>query len=146
MDNETDIHYMSLALSLAGKGRSTVSPNPMVGAVVVKNDTVAGQGYHNKTGDDHAEVIAIRNAGENARGATLYVTLEPCCHYGKTPPCVDTIIKSGIRRVVAAMPDENPAVCGGGCDRLREHKIETIVGVMEDRARKLNETYLKFIK
>ena len=146
MNSDTDEHYMSLALSLAGKGRGTTSPNPMVGAVVVKDGTVAGQGYHKRAGEDHAEVIALREAGETARGATIYVTLEPCCHNGMTPPCTEAIQKSGIRRVVAAMRDENPIVNGKGIARLQERNIETTVGVLEDNARKLNEVYLKYIK
>lgn len=144
-DNETDKHYMSIALSLAEKGRGKTSPNPMVGAVVVRDGSIAGQDYHHKAGEAHAEVIALGEAGENTRGATLYVTLEPCCHHGKTPPCTDVIIKSGIRRVVTAMIDENPLVAGGGCDRLREAGIDVKTGILEDRARKLNEAYLKFI-
>ena len=144
-DNETDKHYMSIALSLAEKGRGKTSPNPMVGAVVVRDGSIAGQGYHHKAGEDHAEVIALGEAGENTRGATLYVTLEPCCHHGKTPPCTDVIVKSGIRRVVTAMIDENPFVAGGGCARLREAGIDVKTGILEDRARKLNEVYLKYI-
>lgn len=146
MDNETDKHYMSMALSLAEKGRGKTSPNPMVGAVVVRDDMIVGQGYHQKAGEDHAEVIALREAGEAARGATLYVTLEPCCHNGKTPPCTHAICKSGIRRVVAAMMDENPLVCGEGIACLQNENIEVTVGVLENLARKLNETYLKFIR
>ena len=145
MNFETDEYYMSLALSLAEKGRGKVSPNPMVGAVVVRDGKVIGQGYHLKAGEDHAEVIALCEAGENAHGATLYVTLEPCCHHGKTPPCIDAISRSGIRRVVSAMMDENPLVCGKGIAILREKNIEMVVGILEDRARKLNESYLKFI-
>ncbi len=146
MGTETDIHYMSLALSLAEKGRGKVSPNPFVGAVVVRDDTVIGQGYHQKAGDDHAEVIALREAGKIARGATMYVNMEPCCHYGKTPPCTDAICESGIRRVVMAGIDENPRVCGLGIGYLRKNHVETSVGVLEDRSRKLNEVYLKYIK
>ena len=142
---DTDRRYMELALSLAEKGLGTTSPNPMVGAVIVRDGEIIGRGFHRKAGDDHAEITALREAGERARGATLYITLEPCCHYGKTPPCTESIIKSGIRRVVAAMSDPNPLVCGGGFTRLRQRHIETESGVLENRARKLNEAYLKYI-
>jgi diaminohydroxyphosphoribosylaminopyrimidine deaminase / 5-amino-6-(5-phosphoribosylamino)uracil reductase len=145
MDKEKDIHYMSLALSLAEKGHGTVSPNPMVGAVIVRDDTIVGQGYHKKSGEEHAEVIALREAGDKAKGATLYVTLEPCCHYGQTPPCTEAIRASGIRRVVAAMKDDNPLVNGGGFAYLNMSKIEVSIGILEVRARKLNEVYLKFM-
>ncbi|MFC1692991.1 bifunctional diaminohydroxyphosphoribosylaminopyrimidine deaminase/5-amino-6-(5-phosphoribosylamino)uracil reductase RibD [Candidatus Latescibacterota bacterium] len=145
MDIERDIYFMSRALSLAEKGRGTASPNPMVGAVVVRDGIIVGQGYHRKAGEGHAEVIALREAGEEARGATLYVTMEPCCHHGKTPPCTDAICESGIKRVVSAIKDENPVICGRGFAHLREKNIETAVGVLEDRARKLNESYLKYI-
>jgi len=136
---------MSLALSLAEKGIGRVSPNPMVGAVVVKNGKIVGTGYHHKAGEDHAEVIALREAGDDARNATLYVSMEPCCHHGKTPPCTETIYKSGIKRVVTGMIDENPKVNGRGVSFLQKHTIETVVGVLENRARKLNEAYLKHI-
>jgi len=136
---------MEKALALAEKGRGTVSPNPMVGAVVVRDGTVVGRGWHRKAGGDHAEVIALGEAGEAARGATLYVTLEPCCHYGKTPPCTDAIVRAGVRRVVAAMMDDNPNVCGNGCAELARNGIEIVVGVCENRARRLNEAFLKWI-
>ena len=119
---DTDRRYMELALSLAKKGLGTTSPNPMVGAVIVRDGEIVGRGFHRKAGDDHAEITALREAGERASGATLYVTLEPCCHFGKTPPCTESIIKSGIRRVVAAMSDPNPLVCGGGFTSLRQHE------------------------
>ena len=141
---DIDRHYMEIALSLAEKGRGTTSPNPMVGAVIVRNGEIVGQGFHCKPGGDHAEIAALKEAGDRARGATLYVTLEPCCHYGKTPPCTESIIKGGIRRVVFAMTDPNPLVCGAGSTRLREHNIETESGILEIQARKLNEAYLKF--
>jgi len=136
---------MKVALALAAKGRGSTSPNPMVGAVVVKNDIIIGTGYHEIFGGEHAEIIALKNAGDKTRGATLYVTMEPCCHYGKTPPCTDEIIRSGITRVVAATTDVNPLVCGGGFQHIRLHTIETTVGVLEKEARKLNESYFKFM-
>jgi len=146
MNNKTDKHYMSLALDLAEKGRGQSSPNPMVGAIIVRNSQIVGKGYHRKAGSEHAEVIALREAGENARGATMYVTMEPCCHHGKTPPCTDKIIKSGITRVVAAMMDINPLVYGGGFKNLQQNNIETRVGILENKALKLNEAYIKFIQ
>ena len=145
MSDKIDILFMAQAIELAEKGRGTTSPNPMVGALIVRNRSVVGRGYHRKAGSDHAEVIALREAGDLARGATLYVTMEPCCHHGKTPPCTDAIIAGGIKRVVAAMTDDNPLVCGKGMTTLRANGIEYKVGVMEKRARKLNESYLKFI-
>jgi len=146
MNNETDKHFMSLALDLAEEGRGITSPNPMVGALVVRDGQIVGKGYHRKAGSDHAEIIALREASENARGATMYVTMEPCCHHGKTPPCTEAIIKSGITRVVSAMVDVNPLVFGGGFSSLQQNNIETVVGILEDKAQKLNEAYMKFIK
>lgn len=146
MPAENDRDYMLLALSLAERGRGATSPNPMVGAVVVRDGVIVGRGYHIRAGEDHAEVIALREAGERAKRATLYVTLEPCCHHGKTPPCSDAVIRGGITRVVAAMTDPNPKVCGGGFERLRQNGIEFEAGLLEDRARKLNETYIKYIQ
>jgi len=144
-DTADDIRFMERALELAVCGRGSVSPNPMVGAVVVRDRRIVGEGWHKKAGGAHAEVIALKEAGSLARGATLYVTLEPCCHYGKTPPCTDALIKYGVSRVVAAMVDDNPMVCGGGCQALGRAGIKMETGLLEDRARRLNEAYLKFI-
>jgi diaminohydroxyphosphoribosylaminopyrimidine deaminase / 5-amino-6-(5-phosphoribosylamino)uracil reductase len=146
MNTETDIHFMSLALDLAEKGRGSVSPNPMVGAVIVRNGEIVGKGYHQKAGTGHAEIIALEEAGDRARGATLYVTMEPCCHYGKTPPCTDAIIERGISRVVSSMTDINPLVNGCGFAKLHTNNVENVVGILEDRAKKLNEAYIKFIQ
>ncbi|MFC1490494.1 bifunctional diaminohydroxyphosphoribosylaminopyrimidine deaminase/5-amino-6-(5-phosphoribosylamino)uracil reductase RibD [Candidatus Latescibacterota bacterium] len=146
MNSESDIHFMSLAIDLAEKGRGLVSPNPMVGAVVVRDGEIVGKGYHKKAGGNHAEVIAIQEAGDRAKGATIYVNMEPCCHFGKTPPCTETIIKSGISRVVSSMKDINPLVNGCGFETLNQNKIETIVGILKERAQKLNEAYIKFIQ
>jgi diaminohydroxyphosphoribosylaminopyrimidine deaminase/5-amino-6-(5-phosphoribosylamino)uracil reductase len=146
MITETDTDYMQLALSLAERGRGTTSPNPMVGAVIVRDGVIVGQGYHVRAGQDHAEVVALREAGVRAEGATLYVTMEPCCHHGKTPPCSEAVIRSGIARVVAAMTDPNPKVCGGGFASLARNGIEYEVGILEDEARRLNETYIKYIR
>jgi diaminohydroxyphosphoribosylaminopyrimidine deaminase / 5-amino-6-(5-phosphoribosylamino)uracil reductase len=134
---------MNMALRLAARGRT--SPNPMVGAVVVKDGAVVGRGYHPKAGEPHAEVFALREAGAEAKGSTLYVTLEPCSHFGRTPPCADAIVEAGVARVVAAMVDPNPKVSGRGLDKLRGAGIEVAVGLMDEKARRLNEAFIKFI-
>ncbi|MDA8139402.1 MAG: bifunctional diaminohydroxyphosphoribosylaminopyrimidine deaminase/5-amino-6-(5-phosphoribosylamino)uracil reductase RibD [Desulfobacteraceae bacterium] len=139
-----DHAYMAMALELAAKGAGRVSPNPMVGAVVVRDGQVVGQGYHQAVGGPHAEVHALDAAGDLAVGATLYVTLEPCNHTGRTPPCTGRIITSGIQRVVSAMADPNPDVQGGGHAFLQAHGIEVVCGVMEAEARRLNEIFIKF--
>ncbi|MDK2821083.1 MAG: diaminohydroxyphosphoribosylaminopyrimidine deaminase [Clostridia bacterium] len=140
-----DIEFMKRALSLARKGLGRTSPNPAVGAVIVRDNKIVGEGYHQKAGTPHAEIHALREAGEAARGSTIYVTLEPCCHYGRTPPCTEAIIKAGIRRVVAAMADPNPKVAGGGLKFLRQKGVEVEVGVLEKEARRLNEAFIKYI-
>lgn len=133
---------MALALRLAAKGRGLTSPNPMVGAVVVARNRIVGQGYHRRAGGPHAEVFALRSAGERAKGATLYVTLEPCRHRLKrTPPCVPSIIASGIRRVVVAMRDPNTQVCGRGLRQLRQAGVKVTVGCLREEAERLNEVY-----
>ncbi|MGD9365229.1 MAG: bifunctional diaminohydroxyphosphoribosylaminopyrimidine deaminase/5-amino-6-(5-phosphoribosylamino)uracil reductase RibD [Desulfobacteraceae bacterium] len=143
MDHEK---YMRTALELAAKGAGYVSPNPMVGAVMVKDGRVVGQGYHQALGGPHAEVNAIDDAGEQARGATLYVTLEPCNHYGRTPPCTQKILNTGIRRVVVAVADPNPHVTGGGNAFLKSQGIEVICGVCEEAATRLNESFIKYMR
>jgi diaminohydroxyphosphoribosylaminopyrimidine deaminase / 5-amino-6-(5-phosphoribosylamino)uracil reductase len=140
-----DYYFMNIALELAQKGMGTVSPNPMVGAVVVKNGLIVGKGYHQKSGADHAEIIALKQAGLQARSSTMYVTLEPCNHFGKTPPCTLAIIKSGVKRVVFSMNDPNRFVSGSGERELNNNGIKTLSGVLENEARRLNEVYLKFI-
>jgi diaminohydroxyphosphoribosylaminopyrimidine deaminase / 5-amino-6-(5-phosphoribosylamino)uracil reductase len=140
-----DAHWMQLALELARRGKGFVEPNPMVGAVVVRDGAVVGQSWHRKYGEAHAEVDALTGAGILARGATLYVTLEPCCHWGKTPPCADAVIKAGLRRVVIAMADPFPAVSGGGIRKLREAGIEVTVGVCAAEAGQLNVPYLTLV-
>jgi diaminohydroxyphosphoribosylaminopyrimidine deaminase/5-amino-6-(5-phosphoribosylamino)uracil reductase len=137
---------MEKALILAGRGSGKTSPNPMVGALVVKGRKILGKGYHRKYGGDHAEVIALRNAKGDVRGASMYVTLEPCCHYGLTPPCVDALIGTGIGRVVIGTPDPNPRVNGKGIQGLLNNGIQVKVGVLEERCRKLNEAYFKYIQ
>ena len=132
---------MSKALALAEKGRGWTSPNPMVGAVVVKDEIIVGRGWHQCVGGPHAEVYAIDDAGEKARGATIYVTLEPCNHFGRTPPCTQKILDAGIKRVVVAMDDPNPGVKGGGNRYLMEKGVEVTTGVCEKEARTLNEGF-----
>lgn len=140
-----DGFFMQRALRLAKKGRGTTSPNPMVGCVLVKNGEIIGEGFHRKAGEAHAEIVALALTGQKARGADLYVTLEPCSHYGKTPPCVDAIIKAGVEKVVIAMQDPNPLVAGRGIKKLKEARIDVTVGVMEEEAEKLNEVFIKYI-
>ncbi|AYO31577.1 MAG: diaminohydroxyphosphoribosylaminopyrimidine deaminase [Thermoanaerobacteraceae bacterium] len=142
---DRDKFFMERALRLAEKGVGSTSPNPMVGAVLVKDGEIIGEGFHKKAGEPHAEVLALKQAGERARGAELFVTLEPCSHYGRTPPCVQAIIKAGVTGVVAAMEDPNPLVSGRGIKMLEEAGIQVRVGVMEERARKLNEVFIKYI-
>lgn len=142
-DLERDERYMREALELARRGAGTASPNPMVGAVVVAGGRVVGRGFHVRPGSPHAEALAIEEAGEAARGGTLYVTLEPCAHWGRTPPCTEAIIRAGLRRVVAAMEDPDSQVRGRGLRRLRESGVETSVGVAGEGARRLNEAYIK---
>lgn len=137
---------MKAALKLAVKGRGDVSPNPMVGAVIVCNGQVVGKGYHKKAGLPHAEINALEESGESAKGATLYVNLEPCNHYGKTPPCTDKIIEAGISEVVVAMQDPNPLNSGEGFRRLKSAGINVKTGILEDEAQQLNEAFIKFIK
>jgi diaminohydroxyphosphoribosylaminopyrimidine deaminase / 5-amino-6-(5-phosphoribosylamino)uracil reductase len=142
----TDSDFMKQALDLAENGRGFTSPNPMVGAVVVKDGRIIGQGWHQKAGGPHAEVHAIDDAGSEARDATLYVTLEPCNHHGRTPPCTQKILAAGIRRVVMAMNDPNPDVAGGGAEFLRQQGITVISGVCENDARRLNEFFITYVR
>lgn len=140
-----DEKYMDLALELAEKGRGYVNPNPMVGAVVVKNGEIVGKGWHKYFGGPHAEVYALDEAGEKAEGATIYVTLEPCSHFGKTPPCVEKIKKFKIKKCVIACLDPNPLVAGRGKKILEEAGIEVVVGVREKEAKSLNKVFMKYI-
>ncbi|MCU0560487.1 MAG: bifunctional diaminohydroxyphosphoribosylaminopyrimidine deaminase/5-amino-6-(5-phosphoribosylamino)uracil reductase RibD [Desulfobacterales bacterium] len=141
-----DTRFMQMALELAARGRGLTSPNPMVGAVVVKDQAVVGLGYHQAAGGPHAEAHAIDAAGEKARGGTLYVNLEPCNHTGRTPPCTLKIIAAGIRRVVIGMRDPNPTVAGGGAEFLERHGVEVCRGVCAAEAEALNEVFVKFIQ
>jgi diaminohydroxyphosphoribosylaminopyrimidine deaminase/5-amino-6-(5-phosphoribosylamino)uracil reductase len=133
--------WMRRALALAERGRGLTSPNPMVGAVVVRDGTVVGEGFHERAGGPHAEVTALAAAAERARGATLYVTLEPCMHQGQTPPCAPAVVAAGIRTVVAAVSDPNPFVAGGGADALRAAGVDVRLGVLADRARTQNRVF-----
>ncbi len=137
--------YMEQALSLAKLALGQVSPNPAVGAVVVSHDTVVGQGYTQPVGSQHAEVLALEQAGEKARGGVMYVTLEPCCHYGRTPPCTKAIITAGITELHLAMLDPNPMVSRRGKGELEQEGIRTYVGEYEGEAKQINEAYTKFI-
>jgi diaminohydroxyphosphoribosylaminopyrimidine deaminase/5-amino-6-(5-phosphoribosylamino)uracil reductase len=139
--------YLKRTIELAERGKQTVSPNPAVGAVVVKNDTIIAEGWHKKTGDMHAEAEALSKLSvEEAEGATIYVNLEPCCHFGRTPPCTNAIIDKKIRRVVFCMIDPNPKVNGGGVEKLRENGIEVAYGFLEREARLLNEIYVHYME
>ncbi len=142
----SDKKFMQLALELALKGKGKTSPNPMVGSIIVKNNKVIGCGYHKVFGGSHAEVNALKAAGRKAKGSAMYVTLEPCCFQGKTPPCTDAIIKSGIKRVVIATEDLNPLNNGKGISILRKNKITVNLGVLEKQAIRINEAFNKYIK
>ncbi|EIC82782.1 bifunctional diaminohydroxyphosphoribosylaminopyrimidine deaminase/5-amino-6-(5-phosphoribosylamino)uracil reductase RibD [Serratia sp. M24T3] len=139
----SDDYYMARAFELARKGRFTTTPNPNVGCVIVRDGEIVGEGYHIKAGGPHAEVHALRMAGEQARGATAYVTLEPCSHHGRTPPCADALLNAGIIRVVAAMQDPNPEVAGRGLYRLRQAGVEVSNGLMLSQAEAVNLGFLK---
>ncbi|MFH1728823.1 MAG: bifunctional diaminohydroxyphosphoribosylaminopyrimidine deaminase/5-amino-6-(5-phosphoribosylamino)uracil reductase RibD [Pseudomonadota bacterium] len=138
--------FLSKAISLAKKARGKTSPNPLVGAVIVKNNKIISHGYHKKAGQDHAEIAALRKIDFNAKGTTLYLTLEPCTFTGKTPPCVDQIIKSGVKRVVISSLDPNPKVHGKGASKLKKAGIKTEIGLLEKESLKMNEVFNKFIK
>lgn len=142
---ERDHHWMRHALELAERGRGHVEPNPLVGAVVVRDDQLVGEGWHQKFGGPHAEVHALAAAGEKAKGATLYVTLEPCCHHGKTPPCTDAILKAGIGRVVVPLLDPFPEVAGKGRAQLRYGGIGVDIGVETQAAYRQNAPFIKLI-
>ena len=143
--NDIDESYMSEALRIANFARGCTSPNPLVGAVIVRDGTIVASGWHRAAGEPHAEIHALRMAGALARGATLYVTLEPCAHHGRTPPCVEAVIAAGIARVVIALSDPNPLVAGRGLALLRAAGIEVVTGVCEGEARRQNEVFLKWV-
>ena len=139
----TDARFMARALYLARRGCCTTKPNPQVGCVLVKDGVIVGEGWHQRAGEAHAEIEALRAAGTDARGATAYVTLEPCCHYGRTAPCSDALIRAGVSRVVAAMADPNPKVAGNGLKALAAAGIETVCGMLRSEAEKLNRGFCK---
>lgn len=140
---ENDARHMARALELARRGLYTTDPNPRVGGVIVKDENVVGEGYHERAGGPHAEIHALRAAGEQARGATVYLTFEPCCHHGKTPPCSDALIAASVGRVIAAMPDPNPRVAGKGFAVLNAAGIETASGLMQAEAEALNPGFIR---
>ena len=144
--HDLDLWHMRRALELAARGQGAVEPNPMVGCVVARGAEIIGEGWHRQFGADHAEVEALRMAGDRAAGATLYVTLEPCCHHGKTPPCTKAVLASGVRRVVAALRDPFPQVQGGGIAELRAAGLDVELGLLEADARRLNAPYLKLVE
>lgn len=144
--SDTDIALMRRALALAELGRFSTSPNPRVGCVIAHGGQIVGEGFHVRAGEPHAEVHALRQAGEMARGATAYVSLEPCAHHGRTPPCADALLTAGVARVVAAMRDPNPAVAGKGLARLRAAGLQVACGLLEDEARALNRGFLSRIE
>ena len=145
MDRKTDEQYMRQALDLARNGRGRTSPNPVVGAVIVKDEVIVGRGWHQKAGTAHAEIHALAEAGSAAKNATIYVTLEPCCHQGRTGPCTEAILAAGIERVVVAMVDPNPLVAGCGISQLRERGLTVDTGVLSDEAAQLNAPFIKWI-
>lgn len=141
----TDEAFIRKTLKLAVKGRGRVSPNPLVGAIITKNNRLLGQGFHPYFGGEHAEIVALNSATEEVTGGTLYINLEPCSHYGKQPPCVDRIVESGIKKVVIGTRDPNPSVNGKGIEFLRNHNVEVEVGVLEEECKQLNEAFFKHI-
>lgn len=141
-----DLEYMRRALSLAARGAGHVSPNPLVGAVIVRDGRVIGEGWHAMFGGPHAERNALANCTESPRGATIYVTLEPCCHHGKTPPCTDALIEQGLARVIVGSSDPNPLVAGKGVRILREHGIEVVENVLKDECDRLNAPFFHYIR
>lgn len=141
-----DESYMRLALDLARKGMGRTNPNPMVGAVIVRDGQVIAQGYHARCGDLHAERSALKNCREDPRGATMYVTLEPCCHQGRQPPCTDAILDAGIARVVVGSDDPNPLVAGKGLDKLRRSGVEVVTGVLREECDALNQVFFHYIR
>ncbi|MBE6054488.1 MAG: bifunctional diaminohydroxyphosphoribosylaminopyrimidine deaminase/5-amino-6-(5-phosphoribosylamino)uracil reductase RibD [Clostridium sartagoforme] len=138
--------FMKMAIELAKKGKGKVNPNPLVGAIIVKNEKIIGEGYHNRYGGNHAEIEAIKNASEDVKGATIFITLEPCFHYGKTPPCVDRLNSSGIAKVVIGHLDPNPLVSGKSIEKLKGFGIKVKVGVLEEECLELNEVFTKYIQ
>lgn len=146
MNTVNDLAYLEMAYSLAEKAKGWSSPNPYVGAVIVKKGAIVGTGYHEKPGKPHAEAIALEKAGSEARNATAYITLEPCVHWGRTPPCVDSVIRAGIKRVVVSALDPNPKVHKKGIQKMRQAGIEVSLGLLKEKNARLNEAYNKYIR
>jgi diaminohydroxyphosphoribosylaminopyrimidine deaminase/5-amino-6-(5-phosphoribosylamino)uracil reductase len=144
-DGMDDVKWMKRVLRFAEKGRGRTSPNPMVGAVLVKDGKIVGEGFHASAGEAHAEIVALREAREEAKGATLYLNLEPCAHYGRTPPCAPEVIEAGVNRVVIGMEDPNPLVKGKGIEILRRAGLRVEVGILERECRRLNEAFCKYV-
>jgi len=145
MTDSSDLSHLEMAYALAAKARGWASPNPYVGAVVVRGHQIVGWGYHERPGKPHAEIIALRRAGRRSRGGTLYLTLEPCVHWGRTPPCIDTVLQAGLNRVVVSSPDANPIVFRKGIGALLRAGLDLSVGLLQERNAALNEAYIKFI-
>lgn len=145
MNRNTDLGYMEMAYGLAGKARGRSSPNPLVGSVIVRNGTIVGHGYHEEAGKPHAEIMALREAGDRARGATIYLTIEPCVHWGRTPPCVDSLLPARLKRAVISAYDPNPIVHRKGAARLRAAGLDVNVGLLAEKNARLNEVYIKYI-
>ena len=143
MQNRQHNEFMARAIQLAKKGQYTTHPNPRVGCVIVKNNQIIAEGYHERAGEGHAEVNALANAGIEAKGATAYVTLEPCSHFGRTPPCANALIDAGVRSVVIAMQDPNPTVSSTGVERLKQSGIDVVTGILEDEARAINPGFIQ---
>jgi len=143
--SKSELQFMKKAIALARKGSLRVSPNPRVGCVLVKKDKIISEGYHQYFGGPHAEINALREAEVKARGSTMYINLEPCCHYGKTPPCTEAIIKSGVKEIVVGMVDPNPLVNGKGLRELKTRGVKVKLGVLKEECTKLNEPYIKYI-
>jgi len=146
LTKNTPEFYMRRVLELARKGRGRTSPNPMVGAVLVKNGCVVGEGYHRKAGLPHAEIEALSQAGKKARGADLYLNLEPCCHFGKTPPCTEAILSAGVKKVIVGMRDPNKRVSGKGFRQLKKNDVQVVTGTLRKECERLNEVFMKFVR
>lgn len=140
-----DISYLRMAYGLAEQAKGWASPNPLVGAVIIKDDAIVGSGYHKKPGQPHAEIVALRGAGKRAKNGTMYITLEPCIHWGRTPPCVDSIIQAAIKRAVVSSLDPNPLVYRKGIQKLKQNGIAVSVGLLQEKNHTLNESYVKYI-
>lgn len=140
--SDRDRQYMQRCLELAAQAAGQTAPNPMVGCIIVQGEEIVGEGFHPAAGQPHAEVFALRQAGDRARGATLYVNLEPCNHYGRTPPCSEAVVAAGLKRVVVGMVDPDPRVAGGGIARLQQAGIEVTVGVEQAACEQMNEAFV----